>query len=178
MDYLLIFVRCLVGGTFAVAALLKLADRGGLADMIRALRIVPRHRVPALAYATIGAELGTATLCAVNPAAPLGLGLGAVLLVVFAAAAARAQRIRVTISCRCFGRRGAPLGRRQIVRNSAIAALSLAALVTTLLRGGGHPPLTGWVVVLSVAAAVTTLLLVVFLDEIVELILPSTQQEA
>jgi hypothetical protein len=171
MGYLLIFVRCLVGGVFALAGALKLTDRAGFAATVEALRLVPRRRVPAVVAATVAAELATAALCLPGSGVP-GLVLGAALLAAFAAVAARARRMRVAVACRCFGGNGAPLGRPQIVRNLVIAAVAVAAAVAAAFGPGGGP-LAGWGVALAVLAAAVVVTLVVFLDRITELVLPT-----
>lgn len=171
MGYVLIFARCLVGGMFALAGMLKLADRAGFAATVEALRLVPRRRVPAVVATTVAAELVTAVLCLPGSGVP-GLVLGAALLVAFAAVAARARRMRVTVACRCFGGNGTALGRSQIVRNLAVAAVAAAAAVAAV-SGPAGGSLASWGVALAVLAAAVAVTLVVLLDRITELVLPT-----
>jgi thiol-disulfide isomerase/thioredoxin len=125
--------RLLLGGMFAVAALTKLADRGGVR------RAVVAFGVPRAAAATLGSilttiELGIAALLLTAPkvggvvALITLIGFSAVVLV----SLARGQRL----DCHCFGRLSSgPLGWPTLARNGFFAALA------TFIALDGH---FGW----------------------------------
>lgn len=122
--------RVLTGLVFAVAAVGKLAGRARLADFAESLAPLGRSPVGWLPVAagTAVAELAVAVLVAVSATSRLGLGLATAVLLVFCAAIARSMRVGRRVTCRCFGRSGAVLGRAHLVRNALLAAWAAAAL--------------------------------------------------
>ncbi len=121
--------RVLVGLVFAVAALGKLAGRNRLtefADSLAPLGWSPVGWLP-VAAGTAVAELAVAVLVGFPATAGLGLGLATAVLLVFCAAIARSMRLRRRVTCRCFGRAGAVLGRAHLVRNALLAVVAAAA---------------------------------------------------
>lgn len=123
--------RVLVGLVFAVAAVGKLAGRARLTDFADSLAPLGRSPVGWLpiAAATAVVELAAAVLVAFSATHRLGLGLAAAVMLVFCAAIARSMRLGRRVTCRCFGRSGAVLGRAHLVRNTLLAAWAAAALV-------------------------------------------------
>jgi thiol-disulfide isomerase/thioredoxin len=115
-------VRLLLGGMFALAALAKLTDRGGVRRAVTAFG-VPRAAAAPVGWALIATEVGVAALLAAQPsigavAALIALaGFSAVVL----ASLARGRRL----DCHCFGRLSAgPLGWPTLARNGFFAALA------------------------------------------------------
>ena len=88
---------------FAIAAMAKLADRGGVRRAVIAFG-VPSAAAGLLGWALVGAELCTALLLLIAPAARVGGVAALVLLVAFSATVvlnlARGRRPH----CHCFGR--------------------------------------------------------------------------
>ncbi|WP_328617010.1 hypothetical protein OHS18_11815 [Amycolatopsis sp. NBC_00355] len=121
--------RVLVGLVFAVAAVGKLAGRVRLAEFAASLAPLGRSPVGWLpvAAATAVAELAVAGLVVFPATSRLGLGLATAVLLVFCAAIARSLRLDRRVTCRCFGRAGAVLGRAHLVRNALLAAWAAAA---------------------------------------------------
>lgn len=73
-------------------------------------------------------ELGTAVLLVAAP--PAGGAIALVLLGAFSAVIARALGRGVKAPCSCFGAAsGRPISRTDLLRNAALAALAIAALV-------------------------------------------------
>lgn len=122
--------RVLTGLVFAVAAVGKLAGRARLAEF--AASLAPLGRSPVgwlpIAAATAVVELAVAVLVAFSSTYRLGLGLATAVMLVFCAAIARSLRLGRRVTCRCFGRSGAVLGRVHLVRNTLLAVCAAAAL--------------------------------------------------
>jgi len=122
--------RVLVGLVFAVAAVGKLAGRVRLSEFAESLAPLGRSPVGWLPIAAVTAvvELAAAVLVAFSATYRLGLGLATAVMIVFCAAIARSLRLGRRVTCRCFGRSGAVLGRAHLVRNALLAAGAAAAL--------------------------------------------------
>jgi hypothetical protein len=119
--------RVLLGSLFAVAALAKLADKGGARRAVEAFG-VPRPFVALVGSAMIATEFSIAALLLAVPGS-MGTRYGSVLalivLMVFSTAVlvnlARGRRLE----CRCFGRLSSgPLGWSAIARNGCFATLA------------------------------------------------------
>ncbi|WP_086841155.1 MauE/DoxX family redox-associated membrane protein [Amycolatopsis kentuckyensis] len=121
--------RVLVGLVFVVAAAGKLAGRVRLTEFADALAPLGRSPVGWLpvAAATAVAELAVAVLVGFPATYRPGLGLATAILLVFCAAIARSMRLGRRVTCRCFGRSGAVLGRVHLVRNTFLAVVAGAA---------------------------------------------------
>lgn len=123
--------RVLVGLVFTVAAVGKLAGRARLTEFAGSL--APLGRPPVgwlpIAAGTAVVELAVAVLVAFSATHRLGLGLATAVLLVFCVAIARAMRLGRRVTCHCFGRSGAVLGRPHLVRNALLAACAAAAVV-------------------------------------------------
>lgn len=118
--------RLLLAGMFAVAALTKLSDRGGVRRAVTAFG-VPRAAAAFVGSALIASEFGVAALLLAEPrtgavAALLALaGFSAVVVVSLARGRA--------VECHCFGRlSSAPMGWRTLARNGCFAALAASVL--------------------------------------------------
>jgi hypothetical protein len=122
--------RVLIGLVFAVAAVGKLAGRVRLTEFADSLAPLGRSPVGWLPVAagTAVAELAVAVLVGFPATGRLGLGLATAVMLVFCAAIARSMRLGRRVTCRCFGRSGAVLGRAHLVRNALLAAWAAAAL--------------------------------------------------
>ncbi|MCV7412694.1 thioredoxin family protein [Mycobacterium florentinum] len=134
--------RLVLAGMFAVAALAKVADRGGARQAVTAFG-VPRAAAALVATAMIATEFGVAALLITQPRA--GAGAALVVLAGFAAAAlANLVRGRRP-DCHCFGRLSSgPLGWPTLARNGCFATLA------TFVACGGQFgwPLTGFGIVM------------------------------
>jgi thiol-disulfide isomerase/thioredoxin len=135
--------RLLLGGMFVVAALAKLADRGGVQRAVMAFG-VPRAAAAFVGSAMIAAEFSIAALL-VGPWINVGAVAALIALAGFSAVVlvslARGRRLE----CHCFGRLSSgPLGWPTLSRNGCFAAL--AALV--ILDGHFGWLLTAFVVVM------------------------------
>ncbi|MCR6487841.1 hypothetical protein M8542_33945 [Amycolatopsis sp. OK19-0408] len=121
--------RVLTGLVFAVAAVGKLAGRARLAEFAASLAPLGRSPVGWLpvAAATAVVELAVAVLVAFSATYRLGLGLASAVMIVFCVAIGRSVRLGRRVTCRCFGRSGAVLGRAHLVRNALLAVCAAAA---------------------------------------------------
>jgi hypothetical protein len=116
--------RVLLAGMFAIAAMAKLADRGGVRRAVIAFG-VPSAAAGLLGWALVGAEFCTALLLLIAPAARVGGVAALVLLVAFSATVvlnlARGRRPH----CHCFGRLSSgPLGWSTVARNGCFATIA------------------------------------------------------
>ncbi|MFB9683465.1 MauE/DoxX family redox-associated membrane protein [Amycolatopsis plumensis] len=148
--------RVLVGLVFAVAAVGKLAGRRRLTEFADSLAPLGRSPVGWLPVAagTAVVELATAVLVAFPATSRLGLGLGAVVLLVFCAAIVRSLRLGRRVTCRCFGRSGAVLGRAHLVRNGLLAGVAAGALAVPLSPAPGFDGVAAAALVGAFAAVV------------------------
>lgn len=166
MAYVGLFSCWLAVGVFGTAAIGKVRRFGEFAESVAALRIVPGRVVRPVAVGVVAVELTIVALCAVPwaPFAPAGLLLGAGVLVIFAVAAMSARLRNRVVPCRCFGKRGVPLGGRQAARNGLLAVLLAAGLTTAPAPGGGVA------VVVTGLIAMVVVLLVVAADDLIDLL--------
>src|SRR5438270_3040401 len=118
----LLAARLLLGGMFALAAAVKLADRGAVRRAVTAFG-VPKAAASMTASALIAGEFGIAALLLARPrggaiAALIALtGFSAVVLITLA----RGRRVE----CHCFGRLSSrPLGWSTLARNGFFAAVA------------------------------------------------------
>jgi len=131
--------RVMVGLVFAVAAVGKLAGRQRLTEFADSLAPLGRSPVGWLPVAagTAVAELAVAVLVGFPATSRPGLGLATAILLLFCAAIARSMRLGRRVTCRCFGRSGAVLGRAHLVRNTLLAVVAAAALAVPAGPGLG-----------------------------------------
>src|SRR3954469_10614583 len=135
MDAALLAVRLLLAAVFVVAAVGKLADRPEFVRALRGFRLGDRPaRIAAVALPV--AELATAAALLVQPLAIWGAAAALVLLVAFTGAIVNALARGDAPDCGCLGAlHSAPVGRRQVVRNAALAVPAAFVLVA----GPGSP---------------------------------------
>jgi hypothetical protein len=142
--FLLMSVRCLLALVLAAAAFGKVWHRAGIEQFALVLRLglgIP-HAVP-VAAGWVAAEAITALLLAlpatVRPAAVLATVEFALLTAGAALLVARRREFR----CPCFGTADAPLSRRTVLRNAALAAAALLlALGSRLPQASAPAPVT------------------------------------
>lgn len=177
MGHLGVFACWLAAGVFGVAGIAKLRRADEFVAAVAALRLVPARHTRPVAAVVGAAELVVSALCLVpsSPMAPAGLALAVALLVGFAGVAMSARLRRRVVPCRCFGRHGAPLGLRHVLRNAVLAAVSVAGLAAWL---AAPAPDAGPGLVLTGVAAVVAVALVVMFDDLVDLFrLPASSTE-
>jgi hypothetical protein len=174
MGYIEVGCRLLIAVVFAGALAGKVTSRAAFTAFVASLRdmqVVPPRLTRAAARASVTTEalITVLMLVPVRLAGVLGFLLSAGLLVVFAAAIAQSLRQGNRAPCRCFGASSTPLGRRHIVRNAALIAVSLLGLGVAL-AGGPVDVVAGLV---AAAAGLFVGAVVMRLDDIVSLFAPS-----
>jgi putative oxidoreductase len=121
-------LRLLVGGTFALAALLKLRDPAAFAEQTGNYQFMPElSNYIAITLPSI--ELTTAVVLILGPrlwrhGASLVFGG---LLVVFTTAIARAWAMGINLECGCFGEGSTSIGPWPILRNLGLLTAILLA---------------------------------------------------
>jgi thiol-disulfide isomerase/thioredoxin len=129
VDAVLLILRLALGAVFLVAAIAKLADRGGTRRAIEEFGVPARYAAPGATAVPI-AELA-ATGCLLVPGATrAGAVLTLALLAAFSAATtlnlARGRRP----DCHCFGQlHSRPIDGRTLARNGALAVAAIPILV-------------------------------------------------
>ncbi|MFN8221765.1 MAG: TlpA family protein disulfide reductase [Gaiellales bacterium] len=155
--------RVVLAAVFVVAGVAKLRDRGGTRSALAAFG-APARLVSAAAVVLPVAELATAGLLLPSTTALVGAAVAAGLLLLFTAVVGRSLARGDAPDCRCFGQlRSKPIGRRTLVRNILLLAISGVAVVGTLVEPAespvawiGHLDASGGAIVaLAVALAVT-----------------------
>ncbi|MFF3920223.1 MauE/DoxX family redox-associated membrane protein [Streptomyces sp. NPDC001852] len=182
MQYFLLGIRCLIGVLFFVSSISKVAGVSAFGEFRASVqRMTAPARLPTalVASAVVVIEFSVWGLLVVPTTATAisGLLLASLLLTVFATGIVRTLRRGVPAACRCFGSATRPLKRRHVVRNLALAVISVAA-TAALLRTGSH---TGPVRIAGGALALfggaVTSGLVVVLDDICDLFQPVNERE-
>jgi uncharacterized membrane protein YphA (DoxX/SURF4 family) len=111
---------------FVYAAVLKLAEPGGLAQDISNYRILPAALVPGLALALPVLELVTGLALLSSGYARGAAVLSALMLTLFAAAMAQAKLRGIDLDCGCFGAGAASqVSWTKVALNLGLAILSL-----------------------------------------------------
>jgi thiol-disulfide isomerase/thioredoxin len=155
---LMLVLRLLLAGMFAVAAAAKLVDRRGAREAAAGFG-VPAALTAAVAVALPLAELAVAALLVPTGTARAGAGGALVLLLAFCAAIAVAIARGRVPDCHCFGAlHSAPAGPATLARNAALAAvagavLSAAPLSATAWLGDLTAPERAAVLVAAAALA-------------------------
>src|SRR4051812_45326341 len=142
MDDAVLAARLLLAALFVLAGVGKLADLPGFRGTLRGFGVGERPaRIGAIALPI--AELAVAAALVVQPWAMWGAAAALLLLVAFSGAILNALARGDAPDCGCFGAlHSAPVGRRQVVRNVALAAPAvfvLAAGPGTAIAPGGAP---------------------------------------
>jgi hypothetical protein len=146
-----------LAGVWLAAALPKLRRPRDFARAVAGYALLPPNFAPAAAAALLLSELGIAAglvlgACRIAPLAVAALASAALLALYGAAIAVNLARGRAALDCGCSLGRARPLSRALVVRNAALALLSLVAAAPSLER-----PL-GAVDALTAAAGGLTLL--------------------
>jgi thiol-disulfide isomerase/thioredoxin len=129
-----------LAAVFATAALAKVIDRPGTRSSLEAFG-VPGRGVGPLALALPIAELTVAAALVHPHSARWGATGGLALLTAFTAAIAASMVRGRAPECHCFGRlHSEPAGASTLVRNAALAALSLAVITMAPATGGTEIP--------------------------------------
>src|SRR4051794_25909295 len=128
MEAGVLVARLLLAGVFIVAGVGKLADAPGFRGTLRGFGVAERRaRIGAVALPI--AELATAAALLVQPWATWGAAAALLLLAAFTGGIVNALARGDTPDCGCFGAlHSAPVGRRQVVRNAALAARAVFVL--------------------------------------------------
>jgi hypothetical protein len=171
---LLLFGRCLLGLVFLASAVGKARGRRefrAFGAALGGMRLLPAPLVRPAAAAVVLLEALVPLLLALPGRWPVaaGFALAGLLLLAFTAAVWTVLRRRVAAVCRCFGgSSAAPLGRRHIARNSALAAVAVAGAAGSLTAAGSAAPPAA-AAVLAVPLAVVGALAAARLDDLVSL---------
>jgi methylamine utilization protein MauE len=147
-ELIAVFGRVLLAVTLAVAGVGKLRSAVAFAAFAETLqdlgwRSPPARRAAAAALSC--AELGSAALLAVPPAAIWGYAAALVLLGAMTAVAAAAVKRGRRLRCRCFGRAEEPIGASTLTRNGLLVAAGLAGLAAAVASAGRPGPPAGQV---------------------------------
>ena len=161
-DLTLLAAPLVVAGVFAISGFAKLGDTSEGVRGLRELQVpdlfvrdwVVRAHPLAEILVAIGLVVLPTPWRTVAAVGAVGLMTAYTLLVLAAVRRAR------EVSCNCFGRRSEVVNRRTVVRNLALLALAVAALVDCAVAAapiarvvGGVDPLA-WTVILAVTAVV------------------------
>ncbi len=134
MSAALLIARCALALVFAVAAVAKLADRGGFRHTLGEFGM-PRALVGPAAIALPLAELAVAVLLVPEPTAVAGAIAALVLLAAFSAAIARVLLRGEQPDCNCMGQvHSTPVGAGTLARNATLAVVA----GTIALAGPGN----------------------------------------
>lgn len=167
MAYLALSCRVTIGIVFAVSVIAKVRRRAAFESFKSWLATLPlpvaSEWPAACAIGLTAIELGVAVLVAFPRLAPAGLGLAAVLLAIFACGAWLALQRGTRSPCHCFGAGVAPLGRRHVVRDFTLCAMSVTGAVAArpVTEVGG--------IVISAGVAVAVAFSFIFLDDVAAL---------
>jgi methylamine utilization protein MauE len=162
--------RLLIGLVLIASAASKLRSRDAYAAFVGSTRaLVPAagRVTPAVAAATVAAELGIALLLVPQATYRFAALAAVALLSAFTVALAAAVRRGVRTPCRCFGASAEPPGGVQLVRNAVL--IVLAAVAASLPAGD---PVAAPGVAIAAFAAVTGAILVISADDLAVLVRP------
>ncbi|QTE01320.1 MauE/DoxX family redox-associated membrane protein [Streptomyces cyanogenus] len=175
MTYLHLSLRLSLAGVFLVSGLAKARAIDGAVLMCKSLfgTFWPARKNWAgpAARALVVTEVATGLALVVpgsDATTALGLLAAIGLLMGFTALAVVTSRRQLALVCACFGRAGAPLGRRHVWRNLALLAIGASALFLLPEAGSGTWDTGGTGVAVTAAAVVT--LLTFYYDEIADLL--------
>ena len=136
----LLALRFGLGALLIVAGALKLRDPGAFATEIANYQLLPML-APYLAAALPLAEVLVGAALLVAPAAwrrPAALAAAALVAMFFVAVTAAYAR-RINIECGCFGAGGGPITGLTLLRNIALTAAAILALLGERERGAARP---------------------------------------
>ncbi|MFC0865488.1 MauE/DoxX family redox-associated membrane protein [Sphaerimonospora cavernae] len=167
MIYLVLVSRMLLTAVFVLSALGKVRNLDAFAEALAQLKEVPKRLTGKVALLVVAAEITVALLLVVTSQA--GLISAAVLLLAFTTVIMRAISRRRRVSCNCFGKQGASIGERHLVRNALLVLIALLGAVGEMFSSGSFD-LPGIAMAGTVTAALT--ILIYFWDELVDLVVP------
>ncbi|WP_067171264.1 MauE/DoxX family redox-associated membrane protein [Microtetraspora niveoalba] len=167
MSYLTLASRLLLMAVFVLSSVGKLRDLGSFARSLVSLKLAPARLAGHMAASVVAAEAAVVSLLALAPR--LGLASAAALLLAFTVVIVRAMSRGQRASCNCFGKQGANLGGRQVVRNVLLMGAALLGAVGEAFSSGSLK-FEGIVIVAVAVAALTTI--VYFWDDLVDLLVP------
>ncbi|WP_405897036.1 hypothetical protein OG242_05305 [Streptomyces sp. NBC_00727] len=176
MAYAVLTVQWTLAGVFLVSAAAKaraFRDTSAMVEQLlaRVARSAARRLTRPAALLLVSAEAATGlALLGVRQTARPGLVAALVLTAGFTVLAVLATVSRTEVSCACFGRPTARLGRRHVVRNAfllALACLGCWGPAAAGVPGAAAPALT----ICATAAVVVTVVTALY-DDIVELLKP------
>ncbi|SDN32581.1 MauE/DoxX family redox-associated membrane protein [Allokutzneria albata] len=132
MTYLVLACRAVLVGVFVVSLFGKLRSRTAYRDFVAAtatlLSTTPaRARQPA--KLTLTAELVVTCALLITPLTRPALVMATALLLCFTAALTQALLRGTRTPCRCFGR-PTPVSPSHVLRNTALIAVAMTALIT------------------------------------------------
>ncbi|GAA2435006.1 MauE/DoxX family redox-associated membrane protein [Streptomyces mauvecolor] len=174
MAYVLLAVRVLVGIVFVASATGKVRSAAAFRSFEDSAHSmgVPARLSRSVAVAVIAGECAAVVLLAVWPVP--GFALTVLLLAAFTTGIVRTLRSGTKASCACFGASTAPIGRRHLVRNTAL--LALAALGMAAGLAGTPTPTEAAGILVAAFGALVGALLVIFTDELGVLFDDGTRQ--
>jgi hypothetical protein len=171
MIYVALVSRCVIGAIFAATAFSKLRSHAAFrefAGWLNGLPVLPPGARRAAAVMLAAAEIAVVLFVALPWTVIVGLVFAAVLLIALAWGVAATVHAGVSAPCQCFGRSGAPLSSRHVVRNLALIMLAVAGVVVQPAGASAAVHPAGLVV--SLGAAVVVVLVVLFMDDLAALI--------
>ncbi|WP_438295682.1 MauE/DoxX family redox-associated membrane protein [Streptomyces sp. HUAS TT7] len=133
----------------------------GFEDSARSMG-VPARLSRSVAVAVIAGECAAVVLLALSPVP--GFVLTLLLLAAFTTGIVRTPRSGTKASCACFGASTTPIGRRHLVRNTALLALAALGLAAGL--AGTPTPAEAAGILIAAFGALVGALLVIFTDEL------------
>ncbi|TDC78975.1 MauE/DoxX family redox-associated membrane protein [Streptomyces hainanensis] len=158
MQYVVIGVRCLLGGVFLLSVMSKV--RGSVAfdafvESVKAISPTPAARARSVAGLVVAVEglLCALLLAPVPRTHPWALAGAVALLVGFALAIAASLLRGVREPCRCFGTSMTPLGWQHVARNAVLAGIAVFAVAATPESPAMHAQETATAVVTGLIAA-------------------------
>jgi uncharacterized membrane protein YphA (DoxX/SURF4 family) len=131
--------RLLLGGVFAVAGALKVAQPDGSVQAVAAYDLLPSALFRPVGYGLPFLELAVAVLLLLGLTTRLAAVLSLLLLAVFIGGVASAWARGLSIDCGCFGgggqvARGATHYAREIIRDLLLAALAAVLVLRPRTR--------------------------------------------
>jgi hypothetical protein len=173
MAYLVVGVRALLLGVFAVALLGKVRTATAFKEFTASvveLRLLPRNLSRLAAMAAVAVECAIVVSLAMTSTVDAGFGLAIALLVVFTGGILLALRRGRRASCRCFGASATRLGPVHVTRNVTLIAIAVGGLLTTAVTAGSPHPAG---IAVALGAALVGVVLVVRLDDLAALFTPT-----
>lgn len=149
-DYLLMFLRVLVGFIFVVAVIEKMRSMTAFAAAITQFIQVERKTARFIAVAVLLFEMLVILLLTLPSSVTAGFILAVLLLILFSLVLFESIRARKQIDCNCFGKNGERVSRYDLWRNGIIGLCAGVGGVVDVLHNslGGE----GQIVLLLLSA--------------------------